>query len=283
MRILITGAHGQLAKSAIPILEIQHDIYAFSKYDLDITNTNLVKNTLINLKPDYVLNFAAYNHVDLAQIEQKLCDEINHLAVREIAFLTQQYGIGLIHISSNYVFSGEKHHLYTEQDLCQPINYYGLSKYRGEQAVLRENPQAVIICTSSLYSSFGNNFITKIIQQIKDKKPMSVVNDAYTQPTSCHSLVLFIQYLLEQKPKLSGLIHFTDDEILSWYEYAQIIAETYVKNYPKLSADITPIQSSPNSIRPKYALLNNKLRKEFHIQKNIDLISLTIQKIISIN
>ncbi|QRN41786.1 MAG: sugar nucleotide-binding protein [Neisseriaceae bacterium] len=281
MHILITGANGQLGQSIVPILEPFHHISPFSKYHLDITHTDLLKDKLTNLKPEYILNFAAYNHVDLAQKELKKCDEINHLAVKKLASLTYQYGIGLIHISSNYVFSGECDHLYTEQEIAQPINYYGLSKYRGEQTVLQENPQAIIIRTSSLYSPFRNNFMTKIVRQIKEKKTISVVNDAYTQPTSCHSLALFIQYILEQKPELSGIIHFTDDKVYSWYEYAQVIALT-CSQYLPLSANIIPIQASPKSIRPKYALLDNSFRKDFFDnQKMKDMINSTVIKIIS--
>lgn len=265
MRVLITGAQGQLAKSIIPVLAQRHILYDFDKSELDITCIDVLESKLIATQPDYVLNLAAYNNVDLAQIKQKLCDNINYHAVKQLAILTKKYNIRLIHISSNYVFPSQPENLYSEQDSVRPMNHYGLSKRQGELAILNAHPQAIIIRTSSLHSAFNSNFVTKIIQQIQAKKTISVIDDSFTQPTSCHELALFIQYLIQKSHNITGLIHFTGETIYSWFHYAQLIADTYCQHTlipaPKIIAITT---QSKTNIRPQYALLDNTLAKQLY-------------------
>ncbi len=174
MRILVTGRNGQLAKSIKSlIINTASDIEFFfsSKKELNLNCDNSIDNFFNNNNFDFIVNCAAYTSVEMAESEEILANQINHLAVRKLAEIAQKQNAKIIHISTDYVFSGNATTPYTESDSTFPINAYGKTKLAGEKIILKLLPNnAIIIRSSWLYSEYGNNFLDTIMKLGKEKK-----------------------------------------------------------------------------------------------------------------
>lgn len=279
MKLLITGSAGQLGQILVPILEQTDTVFPKTKEQLDITQIEQVKEILEELRPDCVINLAAFTQVELAETQGKVqCYTTNTKAVEGLAYLCYSLNIRLIHISTNYVFSGKYPKLYTEQDIADPINYYGYCKLKGEEAALRTHKNTIILRTSSLYSPAGENFVTKVLKKIKLGEEIGVLEKASTQPTSCEELAFFIAALIQQ-PQITGILHYTGEEYCSWYLYAQLIRELYTINSHKPAPPIVPLKVNRDNLRPPFALLNNQLRKNLSHRMSPAL-AISLEKII---
>ena len=267
--ILVTGCNGQLG-SEIKALADQYKQYDFIFTDigeLDITDKSQLEKMINNQGINCVINCAAYTAVDKAEDEMELARLINKTAVLNLAEVTSQYKALLVHISTDYVFDGKSYKPYTETDNTNPKCFYGKSKLEGEIEVVFNAAKAIIIRTSWLYSSFGNNFVKTIIKKGKEKGVLNVVYDQVGSPTYAKDLA---QVLLQIIPQYSSanrteIYNFSNEGVISWYDFAKAIIEI-----KKIKCDVNPIEtkSYPTpAARPFYSVLNKaKIKKDFNIQ-----------------
>jgi dTDP-4-dehydrorhamnose reductase len=200
MLALITGASGQLGQSLLMQKNHQHELIAFNRDQLDITNFDRLTDVFEKSKPDVLINLAAYTNVDKAETEIDLAFAVNAIAVKNLAQLTNQYEIPIIHLSTDYVFSGDKGSPYLESDTPNPVNVYGKSKLAGEVAIRECNPKHIILRSSWIFSDKGKIFLNTILQMAKQQKTISVVNDQIGGPTSAGDLASFLIKPLNQLP-----------------------------------------------------------------------------------
>lgn len=266
MRILITGANGQLAKVLLRVLRQDspsYHIFAFSHAQLDVTNQKELEKKLSSILPDCFINLAAYTDTAQAEIKKTIARATNALAPAIIAKLCKHFDIRFIHLSSNYVFSGlgPTKYYYREQDQTSPINYYGLSKQEGEKALLHHKDDALIIRTSSLYSTelLYPHFIHKILEQLKAGRTPRVFTNAHTQLSDCVNLAIFIKRCLTDPPAVN-IIHFSGLELTHYYTLAQQIAQYYAKLKDIKIPCILKADPITPPLHPPLALLDNSLR-----------------------
>ncbi len=267
MKILVTGSKGQLGSEMRQQSSDSSYHFIFHDIDtLDITDINQLDQVLENEKPDVIINCAAYTAVDLAEQEKEKADLINHLAVRDLSFLAREHNIKLIHISTDYVFDGKHYLPYKENDAPKPQSTYGFSKLKGEYEVLNYK-QGMIIRTSWLYSSFGNNFVKTILRLAAEKNTLDVVFDQTGNPTYARDLAnaLFtIIQMIEKGNFFRGIYHFANEGVCSWYDFARSIID--LKGY---STKINPVDSSAfprPAPRPPYSVLDKShIKKQFNI------------------
>lgn len=273
MKVIILGANGMLGADLARAFK-DHEVHAFSKEEIDITDKNLLSGKISKIKPEFVVNSAAYTRVDKAESYKDSAFAVNAKGVKNIAESCKKNNSILIHFSTDYVFDGNKNG-YIEDDEPNPINLYGQSKYAGEKYLKRVNPKHYLIRTSWLYGLKGRNFVYAILEQAKRQKEIEVVNDQRGSPTYTKDLAEAVINVAEKKP-VFGTYHLTNDGVCTWFDIAKKIIE--LKN---LKAKIKPITSDQlNRIakRPKCSILINtklpKLRqweealKEFLIQVN---------------
>lgn len=258
--LLLTGSNGQLGLE-LAGLENQFPNYTFfltNKSNLDITNFENVKNFVLKNKIEIIINCAAYTDVDKAEEESDLANEINYLAVKNLAEIVKKKNLKFIHISTDYVFDGTSSFPYSEIDIPNPQNVYGSSKLKGEQALINVNPSnSVIIRISWLYSNFAKNFVKTMLKLSKDKETISVVTDQIGSPTNASDLAkVILQIIPLLKSKGVETYHFSNKGKCSWFQFAEEIIKL-----SKSECKIVPILSSNfNSKvkRPNFSLLNTK-------------------------
>ena len=236
MTILVTGGNGQLAQcisDSADINDATNKYYFCGRDEIDVGNYESIKNALEKYKPGVVINCAAYVKTDEAEGKDKVNAYMaNAMGPTYLAILCKEMKIGLIHISTDYVFDGEKCTAYSVDDKCNPLNIYGVSKYCGEEAIKSIYPEALIIRTSWLYSEYGVNFLTKTIKNIyyanESKKELGYLIDQIGCPTYARNLADFIviTLIINQGLMDNGrrtIYHYTDDGIASRYDFAKAI------------------------------------------------------------
>lgn len=227
MRWLITGAGGQLGKTLTGLLqEYEIEVDSFSRESLDISDLSEVKAVIKRSRPDILINCAAWTDVDGAESNTEAAIKANATGAGFLAKESNASGVRLIHISTDFVFGADNKEIYSEDDPHCPVNFYGASKALGENLISLENPEAVILRASWLYSPHGKNFPKAIIRKlITDESTFEVVSDQIGQPTSCLSLSRTILNIA-QIPDVKGLIHGSSSGFVSRFEFAQSIAST---------------------------------------------------------
>ncbi len=266
MKILVTGSNGQLG-SEIKLLSTKYkNDWIFTDYhEFDLNDLKNIYSKLDKFNPEIIINCAAYTSVDNAEIEKNLCNNINNIAVGHIAKWSNDNKCKLIHISSDYVFDGLVNIALKEDHETNPINYYGRTKLLGEKKCQESNIESIIIRTSWVFSSYGSNFVKKIIDLMNKKPVINVVDDQYGSPTYAADLALVIMKIIHEKSWVPGIFNFSNQGKTSWYELALII-----KNFYKFETIIEPVNSlTYKSIakRPKYSLLNKqKIKNTYQIQ-----------------
>ena len=257
--ILVTGANGQLANE-LKVLSSGFPQYQFlftTKEELPIENTEALTSFFQKNKIDYCINCAAYTAVDKAEIEKEKAFLINADAVRELATVCLNHQTKFIHISTDYVYDGSVHDPLKEENPVGPINIYGASKLKGEELALQKNPSSLIIRTSWVYSSFGNNFVKTMMRLFKEKSEISVINDQFGSPTYASDLGAVIMQFIkqtEQGKSFSGIVNYSNSGVTTWYEFAQEI-----KSLVNSNCKINPIPSSAYPTpakRPLYSVLD---------------------------
>jgi dTDP-4-dehydrorhamnose reductase len=273
MKILVTGKNGQLGKSINKMIvnNKQDNEFVFvGREELDQSKKNSITSYFENNNFDIIVNCAAYTAVDKAEEEKELADQVNHLAVAQLAEIANKQQAKLIHISTDYVFDGESIEPYLESDPTRPINTYGKTKLAGEKAVLNlMSRNAVIIRTSWVYSEYGNNFVHTILKLGKDRDKLSIVDDQVGSPTYAGDLAKVIINILQNEKFINTelvtqVYHYSNLGECSWYKFTKEIFElsdTKCTIYP-----ITTKQYPTPAKRPMFTVLNkNKIIKKFDI------------------
>lgn len=266
--ILVTGANGQLG-SELQVLAtgVANTSFFFTDVDdLDITNYQALESYLTNNKITTVINCAAYTAVDAAEEHKDLANAINHLAVVHIATLCKKLEIKLIHISTDYIFDGTNHKPYLETDRPNPQSVYGKTKYDGEQGILNiKPPNTIIIRTAWVYSSFGNNFVKTMLRLATQHKQLSVIADQVGSPTYAKNLAEAILELLPQIHNTTPeLLHYTNEGVSSWYDFAKAIFEIKQINIPVNAIETKDYPTLAK--RPYYSVLNtSKIKNTYKL------------------
>lgn len=259
MKILVTGKGGQLAQELENIKTHEHQLIILSVAELDITNSDWVNQTIIEQQPDLVINAAAYTAVDKAETEKEQAYAVNHIGAKNLALACKQHGVRLLHVSTDFVFDGTKNTPYQTDDIPNPVNVYGASKLAGDQAVMEILPSAVIVRTAWVYSSHGNNFVKSMLKLMAEKPALGIVYDQVGTPTWAAGLAQWLWALIG-KPEVSGVYHWTDAGVASWYDFAVAIQELGIEK--GLLKQCIPISAIPASqyptpaIRPHFSVID---------------------------
>lgn len=225
MKVLVTGAGGQLASELQLSVPAGVTLSVLGRSALDISNAAQVERVLAGLRPDAIINAAAYTAVDKAEADYERALEVNGEGPAHLARAAQQYGARLVHVSTDFVFSGEACMPYLPSAPAQPAGAYGRSKRVGEeqvQAILGE--QATVVRTAWVYSRIGNNFVKTMLRLMRDRDRLGVVADQVGTPTWANGLAVALWRLLE-RPQVTGILHWTDAGVASWYDFAVAIQE----------------------------------------------------------
>ncbi|MDB2495258.1 dTDP-4-dehydrorhamnose reductase [Flavobacteriaceae bacterium] len=225
MKILITGANGQLGKCIkdVSIHYPAHNYLFLSRKDLDITNKEAIQVLFDKEEFDFCINAAAYTHVEKAESNQEKAFLVNREGTRNIAEQCKKNNTTMIQISTDYVFDGEKGAPYTEEDLTNPINVYGASKLAGEKMVQEYCKKHYIIRTSWLYSQYGYNFFNTILRIAKEKKSLTVTSEQTGTPTNANDLAEAILFFINSDSTKYGIYNFSNQGKATWYDFAKEI------------------------------------------------------------
>ena len=205
-------------------------------------------------RPQIIINCAAYTAVDKAESDTVAADVLNHQAVAVLAQWTQSHGSQLVHVSTDYVFDGSSSIVLNEEATTGPINVYGKTKLAGEQACLLENPNAIIIRTSWVYSQFGNNFVKTMSRLMQERDNLNVVNDQIGSPTYATDLAQAILTIITHPNWQAGIYHYSNKGAISWYEFALAIQE--IGGWECAISGIPSSDYPTPARRPHYSLLD---------------------------
>ena len=273
MRILVTGKNGQLGKSIHKIVtntEQTGDFAFVGREELDLSNGNNIARYFEGNVFDIIINCAAYTAVDKAEEEAVLANQVNHLAVKQLAQIAKNQQAKLIHISTDYVFSGKSDKPYVETDETNPINVYGRTKLAGEQALQEVMPtDAIIIRTSWVYSEFGNNFVKTMLELGKQRGELNIVGDQIGSPTYAADLAEVILKIIDNKSyqdkdKPTEIYHYSGEVEINWYDFAKEVFKI-----AEIDCKVNPIKTEQYSTpanRPVYTVM--RVSKINNIQPN---------------
>ena len=264
MKIVVTGCDGQLGKQIIKQINkenktLKNEIFALNREKLDICDIDKVNNCILSINPDIIINCAAFTKVDLCEDEVELAYKVNSIGPKNLAICCEKVNAKLVHISTDYVFDGNKN-IYREDDITNPQSVYGKSKLLGEQYVQSFCSKYFIIRTAWLYGD-GNNFVKTMLNLSESNNEINVVNDQIGTPTSTKDLAEVILKLIHTENY--GLYHGTNKGSCSWYEFAKKIFE--IKN---IDIKVNPISSNEYSSkvkRPQYSVLDNFLLRTINL------------------
>lgn len=277
MRILLTGANGQVGWELNRTLTTLGTVFTFDRQQLDLAKPESIRKLIQELKPDILINAAAYTAVDKAESEKELAMMVNSDAVAVMAKEVKKCRGQMIHYSTDYVFDGTGKVPYSEANQTNPINVYGKSKLLGELAIIDSGVSYLIFRTAWVYANRGKNFVKTMLRLAKERDALAVVNDQIGSPTWARHLAEATSQILSQshvyknneichEELKSGIYHMTCQGEASWFEFAQKIFEYAgigdVRVKPIASADYPQVAA-----RPKYSVLSNeKLNQEFSIR-----------------
>lgn len=254
MKVLVTGANGQLGYDVVKELQKQNiECYGASRKDFDIVDFEVTEKFITNYMPDAVIHCAAYTAVDKAEDEQGLCYLVNASATENIAEICKKINAKMLYISTDYVFDGTKDGFYEVDDIPNPINIYGKTKLLGEQAVQKILNKYFIVRISWVFGEHGNNFVKTMLRLGKERKVINVVADQYGSPTYTADLApLLIEMIKTNK---YGIYHATNEGVCTWAELAEEIFKI-AKMDVKVN-HITMNEFPTKALRPQ----NSKLSK----------------------
>lgn len=259
MNVLIIGGLGQLGTTLAQIAPQGTTCRSVDLPEFDITHPEQAMAVVTELHPDVVINASAYTAVDQAEKDADLAFRVNADGPRNLALAAKSIGCRMIHVSTDYVFDGTACRPYSPQSPCNPIGVYGQSKRQGEINLFDILHDALIVRTSWLYSRFGSNFVLTMLRLIRERDELKVVADQVGAPTWARTLAEVIWKAVE-KPALSGIYHWSDAGVASWYDFAVAIQEEGINlNLLDRSIPITSIRTEEYPTmaeRPSYSLLD---------------------------
>ena len=282
MRILVTGKNGQLGHSIQKIVsedssnnnnnQNKNGFIFVGRNELDLSSEDNIANYFNGKgKFDIIINCAAYTAVDKAEEEQNLANQVNHLAVAQLAQIAKNQQVKLIHISTDYVFDGASDKPYMETDEANPINIYGRTKLSGEEIIREVMPtDAIIIRTSWVYSEYDNNFVKTMLKLGKERDELNVVSDQMGSPTYATDLAEVILTILnskgyQEKENPTEVYHYSNEGEVTWYDFAKEIFR--LSNINCKVKPITTKQYSTPANRPKNTVINkSKIAKSFNVK-----------------
>ncbi len=261
MNILVTGSNGQLGSEIRQLSEAGKHVFFFTDVtELDITKPDAIDTFCKTNEIDVIVNCAAYTAVDKAEDEPEIALLINADAVEHLAKAAKANNAKLIHVSTDYVFDGNACVPYTTEHPTAPASVYGETKLKGEQAAHSILPGTVIIRTSWLYSTFGNNFVKTMIRLGNERDSLNVVFDQVGTPTYAADLAKAILEIIAQDCKVGGVFHFSNEGVCSWYDFAHSIMSKQ-----GIDCQLSPVDSSgfpTKATRPKYSVMDKARIKE---------------------
>lgn len=267
-KVLVTGANGQLGATIKALFSKNEDNITFtfvSKEALDITKAKEVKTFFKNKSFHFCINCAAYTDVEQAEKTPEIAYKVNAEGVKNLAEACKASQTILIHMSTDYVFDGEKTEPNTTEDLPNPINEYGKSKLLGEQYIQNILYQYFIIRTSWLYGEHGNNFVKTMLRLAETRNEIPVVNDQMGTPTYAGDVAELILHIINSNNKNFGLFHYSNEGVASWYDFAEAIFR--LSNFSTQVFPVTTANYPTAAKRPLYSVLNSsKLKNQFHIK-----------------
>jgi dTDP-4-dehydrorhamnose reductase len=270
MVILVTGANGQLGQSINFISDNYPDtnfIFCNSS-ELDITNLENCQSIFKKHKPNFCINTAAYTAVDKAESEKEKATAINVFGAQNLAQVCKNFDTVLLHVSTDFVFDGNKQTPYTELDNPNPTGVYGQTKLDGEKAIQDTWNKHFIIRTSWVYSQFGNNFMKTMLRLANEREELSVVNDQIGTPTNAidlaEVLIKIVQFCQTKPVEVFGVYNFSNEGSCSWFDFAQ---EIFKQQQLTINLNAIPTSAFPTPAkRPKYSVLDkSNLKKVFSI------------------
>ena len=258
MRILLTGRSGQVGSALERALAPVGELAAFDRKDLDLFNPQEIKRRTEEIRPDIIVNAAAYTAVDRAESEHDAAFTVNAAAVRVLAAEAKKRNALLVHYSTDFVFDGEKHALYVEFDPPNPLNVYGQSKLAGEREIAASGCRHFIFRTSWVYGPGGRNFARAILAAARDKPELRVVDDQHGAPTSSRAIAEATARALsgpDLAEKPNGIYHMSAAGRTTWCGFAKLILESAGLKVPiaVIRSDEYPLAAK----RPKNSLLDN--------------------------
>jgi dTDP-4-dehydrorhamnose reductase len=260
MRVLITGRGGQLAWELERSVPEGVEATFLALEDLDICQKDSVEAIFQKLRPELVINAAAYTAVDRAEVDQKLAHAVNFTGPENLALACKKQSCRLFHVSTDFIFNGQQSQPYNVDQKGSPLGVYGASKWAGEEVVRTTLPQeSLIVRTAWVYSSHGQNFVKTMLRLMSEKEQLKVVVDQIGTPTWAKGLAQFL-WECSAKPELLGTYHWTDSGVASWYDFAVVIqALALKKGLLKKRIPILPIPTSEYPTpakRPAYGVLD---------------------------
>lgn len=267
LNILVTGANGQLGNEMRLLGATSKNNYIFTDVtELNITDKAAISAMVKEHRIQVIINCAAYTNVDKAEDDKATADLLNHTAARYLAEVAKEADAVLIHVSTDYVFHGDKNVPYTEDEPTSPLGVYGRTKLAGEQAIQQSGCRYLIFRTAWLYSSFGNNFVKTMRRLTSERDTLNVVFDQVGSPTFAGDLARAIFEVVEKEAYVGteGIYHYSNEGVCSWYDFA-----VEISNLSHTRCDIRPCHSDefPSKVtRPSYSVLDKtKLKKTFGI------------------
>lgn len=261
MKILVTGAAGQLGSDAVRALQGDGEsCVALSRVELDLASTGRVADVIADYAADWVINCAAYTAVDKAEEEPELAFAVNRDAARQVAVGVSRYGGRLLHVSTDFVFGGDRARPYHEDDATGPLGVYGQSKLEGECAVREVLPESVILRTAWVYGVNGHNFVKTILRLASERQELRVVDDQLGSPSYTEDIVNAIRALM--RADASGTWHFTNEGVASWYDFScEIVALGEQYGLPVVAERVLPIPTEDFPLpatRPASSIMSKK-------------------------
>ena len=277
MKILVTGSHGQVGSELIKQgRRLGFEMLAFTRQELDISCCDSVQRILKKVGPDIVLNAAAYTSVDLAETNKELAYLVNSLGPKHLATECKKYDIPLFHISTDFVYSGNKLGSWSENNSTDPLNTYGASKLEGDDFIQQISEKFIILRVSWVFSNTGNNFVSTILRLAKVNKELKIIDDQTGGPTWAGDIAFVLLHLVNQykvKNKIQwGIYNYSGCPPVTWYEFANYICKfgfdtNLLSEIPTIKAITTEEYKLPAN-RPKNSVLNcQKIKRIYTIEQ----------------
>ena len=258
MKCLIVGSEGQLGRALQATAPSGVIVIAPTRSSCDLTNVDHIERWLSDVRPDLVFNAAAYTAVDAAESDPATAELVNGASVGELAEATTRHAARLVHISTDFVFDGKSSKPYAPDDVPEPLGVYGRTKLKGEHEVQRAAPDFLIVRSAWIYAERGRNFVNTMLRLMRERDEIGVIADQIGTPTYARNLARTLWTLSERQA--SGIYHFTDEGVASWYDFAVAIQEEALNvGILKSQARIVPIATSDYPApakRPRFSVLD---------------------------
>jgi dTDP-4-dehydrorhamnose reductase len=265
MKILVIGANGQVGSEIIQqFISTEHTVIAFTRNELDCVNISAVSSTISEVQPELIINASAYTAVDKAEDEVNLAHIINAEFVQQLALYCTQQSIPLVHLSTDYVFDGTKNGAYNEADAPHPQGAYAHSKLAGEQAIVSQLKEYIILRVSWVFGANGNNFVKTILKLASSRDELKIVADQWGRPTPARDIARVLREIVEKinSPSFNnwGVYHYAGAGVTNWFEFSRVfikLAEEKGMNLAiKHLSPITTEEYITKAKRPKNSVLD---------------------------